>query len=62
MLPERTTYTVEEGQPYKLPMGKLEHGHNDRLFEGRERSGPQCDKTILKMGGTRGNVSICGSL
>ena len=25
-------------------------------------SGSQCDKTILKMGGTRGNVSICGSL
>ena len=43
-------------------MGKLEHGHNDKLPEGKERSGSQYDKTILKMGGTRGNVSICGSL
>ena len=41
-------------------MGKLKHGHNDKLPEGWERSGSQCDKTILKMGGTQGNVSICG--
>ena len=43
-------------------MGKLEHGHNDKLLEDWERSPSQCDKTILKMGGTQGNVSICGSL
>ena len=30
-------------------MGKLEHGHNDKLLEGWERES-QCDKTILKMG------------
>ena len=25
---------LEEGQPYKLPVGKLEYGHNDKLPEG----------------------------
>ena len=53
---------MEEGQSYKLPVGKLEHGHNDKLLEGWERSESQCDKTILKMGGTQGNVSVCESL
>ena len=53
------THTVANQQ---LPVGKLEHDHNDKLPEGAERSGSQCDKTILKMGGARGNVSICGSL
>ena len=43
-------------------MGKLEHGHNDKLLEGWGRSESQCDKTILKMGGTRGNVFVCGSI
>ena len=28
--------TVDEGQPYKLPVGKLKHGHNDKLLEGWE--------------------------
>ena len=46
----------------QLPVGKLEHGQIDKLPEGQERSGSQCDKTILKMDGTRGNVSTCGSL
>ena len=45
-----------------FPVSKLEHGHNDKLPEGWERSESQCDKTILKMGNTEGNVSICGSL
>ena len=34
-------------------MGKLEHGHNDKLLEGWGRSESQCDKTILRMAGTR---------
>ena len=34
----------------QLPVGKLEHGHNDKLPKGWERSGSQCDKTILKTG------------
>ena len=32
--------TVDEGQPYKLPVGKLKHGHNDKLLEGWERVSP----------------------
>ena len=35
------TRTVDIQQ---LPVGKLEHGHNDKLPEGQERSGSQCDK------------------
>ena len=49
-------------QPYKLPVSKLEHGNNEKLLEGWERSESQCDKTILKTGGIQVNVSICGSL
>ena len=43
------THTVAIQQ---LPVGKLEHVHNDKLPEGWERIGSQSDKTILKMGGT----------
>ena len=43
-----------------LLVGKLEHGHNDQLPEGKKKNGSQCDKTILKTGGTEAMFLFLG--
>ena len=37
-LPQLFEGTIEERQPYKLLVSKLEHGHNDKLLDGWGRS------------------------